>query len=496
MTVVKTGSDITGKTLPPYASGKLPLLGHVLDFMSDPVPLLERAHKECGNIFSLKLGPKDAVFLIGPDYNKFFFEQTYKLLTQYGSMPFFESMFDKNFLGQAPFETYIKQRDVLLPKFKAKQVGDYVDVIVKEGNIFLDKLQDSGEFDLLSLIGPLVMNVAANAFLGHDFRGSLVDEFFEEFRHFSEGMDNVLPQWFPAPHLIRSKLAKRKLHKHLAGIIAKRQACPVEPPDFLQELVDYRYKDGEKLSSRLIAVFVLFLVWGGHETTAGHFSWALIELLNNPDVLAKVVAEQKSLLGDRTEVTLDDFRRMVYLDAVVRETERRHPVAFILQRLATQDFELDGYFIKQGTMVLVSPQISHHMETVFTDAQAFRPERFLDQRELCPVSGTHTLLGFGGGLQRCSGVNFAYLEMKILLTQMLRHLNLDAAKAGVPPMIKKPATKWPESPYVVKYKKKAGIPPLVGIEKFLKASGKCPFSQEQVEDTLFDTEDMLKQMDS
>lgn len=474
MPQVKTTSLNPAAPRPPYASGRRPALGHAMAFMRDPVALLERAHGEHGAIFSLRLGHKDAVFLIGPDYNQFFFEQSYKLLTQYGSMPFFEAMFARDFLGQAPFATYMKQRDVLVPRFKGRQVGDYVDVIVAEGNQFIGRLNARGEFDLLPTLGPLVMNVAANAFLGDDFRGSLVDDFFEDFRRFSEGMDTVLPQWVPAPHLLRSKLAKRKLHKYLAEIIARRQAAPVSPPDFLQELVDYRFKDGEELSPRLIVVFILFLVWAGHETTAGHISWALIELLNHPDILARVIAEQQAVLGDRTEVTLDDFRKMVYLDACIKETERRHPVAFILQRLATADFELDGYLIKKGTMVLVSPEISHHMEEVFTDPRSFRPERFVDRRELCPVSGPHTLLGFGGGLHRCSGVNFAYLEMKILLTQMLRHLDLEAAAPGVPPMISKPATKWPESPYVVRYRKKAGIAPLLGVEKALRAAGGCP----------------------
>lgn len=63
----------------------------------------------------------------------------------------------------------------------------------------MDRLGDSGEFDLVHELGPLVMHIPADAFLGPDI-SERITGCFAEFRRFSAGMDPVLPGWLPLPH--------------------------------------------------------------------------------------------------------------------------------------------------------------------------------------------------------------------------------------------------------------------------------------------------------
>ena len=64
---------MTTLPLPPMASGHVPALGHAVQFLRDPIPLIERGYNEHGTIFSLRLGNKTAVVLVGPENNRFFF---------------------------------------------------------------------------------------------------------------------------------------------------------------------------------------------------------------------------------------------------------------------------------------------------------------------------------------------------------------------------------------------------------------------------------------
>ena len=78
----------------------------------------------------------------------------------------------------------------------------------------MDRLGDSGEFDLVQELGPLVMHIAAHAFLGPDI-SERITGFFAEFRRFSAGMDPVLPGWLPLPHLLRSLRSRDRLRIRL-----------------------------------------------------------------------------------------------------------------------------------------------------------------------------------------------------------------------------------------------------------------------------------------
>src|SRR5215470_16225458 len=78
---------------PPFLPG-LPLIGNAHQFLTDPVPLLQRGYQQYGRIFSVRLGNKPMAVLLGPEYNRIFFEQTDKLLSMREGYPFLLPMFN------------------------------------------------------------------------------------------------------------------------------------------------------------------------------------------------------------------------------------------------------------------------------------------------------------------------------------------------------------------------------------------------------------------
>lgn len=440
---------------PPTVSGRIPVIGHALQFLRDPIPLLQRGYQEHGSVFSLQLGNKPAVVLLGPDNNRFFFTQTDKLLSIREAYPFFIKMFHERFYFFADLEEYLKQRAMILPRFQGQQMNQYVSTMNHETAQLIDQLGDEGSFDLIPTLGPLVMNIAAHAFLGPDFRQRLGSAFFTDFRHFSGGMEPILPLWLPLPKLLKSQRAKKKLHKVLGGLIQERRAQPTEPADFLQTLIEARSSDGTPIDEKMIINLILLLVWAGHETTAGHISWALIDLLQHPDYLQTVTDGQDALIGDCQDLTMADVRGLPRIDWAVKETERLHPVAYILMRMAAEDLEIQGFQVSKGTQVFAAPSVSHRMADVFPEPDRYVPERFSPDRD--ESRNRHSLIGFGGGVHRCAGVNFAYLEMKVALTLLLQHYEFSLLNTSPQP-VSGAMTKWPASPCRVGYQRRHGVP--------------------------------------
>ena len=140
-------STSPAKPLPPLVSKRFPLLGHAPELIKNRPGLMRRGHSEHGDVFSLKLGPRKAAVLIGPEHHEVFFGQTDKALSFAKPYRFLEAMFGEvGFV--APPEKYKEQRPVLLEPFKGKKMPRYVEVMQYEVRKWLDSLGESGEMEL------------------------------------------------------------------------------------------------------------------------------------------------------------------------------------------------------------------------------------------------------------------------------------------------------------------------------------------------------------
>ncbi len=459
----------------PALGGGAPLIGHVAEFFRDPVSVLKRGYAEKGKLFSFNIMGRRMNVMLGPEHNRFFFEETDKLLSIRESMPFFLKMFSPDFYSFAEMDEYLRQRAVIMPRFKAAAMKQYVGIMAEETLNLTERLGDEGEFDLVSTLGPVVMDIAAHSFMGKEFHEKLGHEFFELFRDFSGGMEFVLPLWWPTPKMLRSQRAKKKLHAILQSWIEKRRAAPLDPPDFFQGMVESKYPDGKPIPDELIRHMIMLLVWAGHETTAGQVSWALADILQNRDYEAVLRSELKATIGDSDgrDMGWEAAIAMTKMDLALRETERLHPVAFILSRKANEDITRDGYTIAKGDFVLLAPSVTHRMTETWKEPDRYNPERFNAENPDAQIE-SNSLVGFGGGMHRCAGVNFARMEMKVILAVLLQHYDMELIDEVKP--IAGAGTYWPAQPCRVRYQKRgrsgaAGAP--ADVAAMAKAAG-CP----------------------
>ncbi|TWP46001.1 cytochrome P450 [Lentzea tibetensis] len=434
--------------IPPTVSGARPVIGHGAEFFSAPERLIWRGYTEHGGLFSLSLPGVRSVVLLGAERNRFFYSETDKALSIRAAYPFFKRMFSPEFYVFAGVEEYHRQREIVVPRFQGRQLESYVAAMERETERFIDGLGTEGEFDLVDELGPLVMRIAARCFLGADFASRMDRDFFEEFRRFSGGMGFLLPGWLPLPRLVRSRRSRDRLRAVLGDMIRERRRNPVRPVDFLQTLAESRYSDGEPVPDLVLVNLVLLLTWAGHETTAGHISWAVADLLGSPDDLLRVRAESELAVAGGS-IELADTKVLAHLDNCLHESERLHPVAYIQARKAAEDFEMDGYRVPKGTLVFSCPAVSHRLPDEHARPDSYWPDRYARGRE--GKQERQSLIGFGGGVHRCTGVHFAYLEMKVILARLFTRFDFDLLD-GAPKPVRGMKTKWPESPCRVRYR--------------------------------------------
>jgi cytochrome P450 family 135 len=201
--------------------------------------------------------------------------------------------------------------------------------------------------------------------------------------------------------------------------IADRRADPdlAKRTDVLAMLVRASHDDGRTMTDSELRDQLMTLLAAGHDTTATALSWTLERLIRHPGQLDKAVrAADASAAGDPAG---DE-----YLDAIAKETLRIRPVIFDVGRVLTQPVELAGCRLPAGVMVAPGIGLVHASPEQYPD-----PDRFDPGRMLGATFSPTTWLPFGGGNRRCLGATFAMAEIRVVLREVLRHLELRTTTA-------------------------------------------------------------------
>ena len=435
-------------TLPPLASGALPVVGHALGFLRDHRRLLERGYAEHGEIFRLRLGRRPAVFLVGSDLARWYFKETDHSLLIGPSLAFTADLFGPDLYYLADPDEYQRQREIGLPLFRGKMAAGHLAIMERRCAQFTACLGSEGTFDLPSEMNDLVLGVLMEALVGDDFARRMPPTVARDFRLFIRGVDPITPSWVPAPHLVRARRARDRLRAAAGELVRARRDSPVDPPDYLQVLASATGLDGEPVTEAQVVQEVLSTVFAGHDSTTGHLGWAVIDLLQHPDELAKVLAEQREVVPDGTALNLAAAHRMASLDRALRETTRLHPVVPLMIRRAVRTVEIGGRLIPEGADVFIAPALSHRLPSIFEYPDSYRPDRYLAHPELAGH-----LHGFGGGGHRCLGEHFADLLAHVVLTQLFRQFDLTLIDPHPAP-VRTPGFKGPRSPCRIRYRRK------------------------------------------
>jgi cytochrome P450 len=279
---------------------------------------------------------------------------------------------------------------------------------------------DRGEVDIYEEARKITFDVAAEALTGLRV-GPEVDRFRELFVQILN-LGRIAAD--SADYDRRLSQLQGELYGLLLPKIRERRRNPTD--DILGMLVQARDDAGRALSDEQLIAHTNILLVAGHETSTSLSAWLLHLLVQHPEHLRRVLDEQAALLAPGVDPTLDDIKRMKVLENALSEAERMYPPVANGPRGVVEDFEFGGYLVPAGTFVFYSIAASHLIPSIFAAPQRFDPDRFAPPREEHRRT-PYGLVGFGGGPRICIGINFAQVEIKAMVSHILRRYRLDVA---------------------------------------------------------------------
>jgi sterol 14alpha-demethylase len=407
--------------------GGLPVLGHALELNRRPVDLLMRGRRRYGDLFRIALpGSPETIVMTGPSAQEKFFRlsepdmsmrEVYRLMTP---------IFGKGIAYDASPEIMQEQLGFFHAALRESHLRAYADGFVAEAEDYFGRYNDRATVDLYATGNELTIYTSSRCFLGLDFRRKLSNEFAKLYFDMEGGLSLLafFAPHLPTPKFIKRDRARKRMGEMIANIVEERRREGTTSADFLQALMEARYKDGRELTHDEMTGLILAIMFAGHHTSGVTFSWTSVLLARHPRWMAELREEQQRILGDRTNVTLDDLHAMEKLGWTIKEVLRLYPPLIMLMRRIIKPFSFKEYEFPENTMVMASPAVSHRIPEVFANPDSFEPERFGPERaedKKNPMSW----IAFGGGRHKCMGMMFAQLQLKAIYSHVLRNFDLE-----------------------------------------------------------------------
>jgi sterol 14-demethylase len=413
---------------PPRVSGGWPVLGHLLELRRSPIDLMQRARDECGEVGELRLAGQRVVMLSGEEAQEAFFRAPDEQLDQTRAYPFMKPIFGEGVVFDAPPE---QRKEALRNQSLRDQfMRGHAEVIAAETERMVAGWGEEGGIDLLDFFAELTIYTSSSCLIGKDFREELTPEFAALYHELERGTDALayVNPYLPIPSFRKRDRARRRLVELVGEIIERRKAQERPKKDLLDVLTSLTGKDGRpRFDVDQITGMFISMMFAGHHTTSGTAAWTLIELLRNPDWKKRAVDELDALFADGRSVSYQALREIPVLEAVLKETLRLHPPLIVLMRKVMSDFQYKRWTIPAGRLVAVSPAVSNRMPECFPEPGRFDPERYAPGRE--EDRRLFAWIPFGAGRHRCVGAAFAMMQLKAILSLLLRRYDFEMAQA-------------------------------------------------------------------
>jgi cytochrome P450 len=407
--------------------------GTMREYGANPIASMLRWREAHGDLVPIRFGPFRAHMAYGPaeieevlvdraaDYRKSFGTRMLIPLLGHG-------------LLTAEGEEWLRHRRLASPAFHRERVAGYGQTMAQYAEDYVASRRADDAVDLHEEMTALTLRIVARTLFDADVTprieevarlGSEVQDFY--YLRFAS-LRFLIPTWLPTPGNRRLVGAIRRLDEVVYGIIRERRPGE-DRGDLLSLLMLARDEKGAGMSERQIRDEVMTLLLAGHETTALTLTWAFVLLDRNPEVRRRLEAELAAVLGDRP-ASPEDVAALPYTRAVVNETLRLYPPAYVTGREAVRATQICGLPIPNRHIVLISIYATHRDPRFFPEPHAFRPDRWLDGLEKRLPHGA--FLPFGMGSRKCIGASFAIMEATILLATIARRWRLDLASGDVP----------------------------------------------------------------
>ncbi|WP_310483551.1 cytochrome P450 [Chamaesiphon sp. VAR_48_metabat_403] len=400
----------------------LPFIGQTIGILAKQELFYWQQYQQYGNIFKISLpeamGYGKCACLIGPEANQLVLKDAAdKLSSRLGNRSL-EPILSKDLVLLQDGAEHRASRKLILPMFHHQAIASYFDTIQSVVTETVASWGEQGTINLEKEMRKLTLAIAIRTFLGSS-KTEEIDRVSQWYVTLLGSLNGMVKWDSPLTFYGRGQAARRNIAEYIRQIIKDRiELGDLEKSKdvigFLMSVVD---EDGNKFTEAQIINQAIGFLFAAHETTSSLMSWLMFELGNRPEWRQKLRAELQQVARNEP-LKLQQLRQLPQMSNVLKEGERLYPPAG-MSRAVVEDIEYAGYIIPAGWYVLIFPHMTHRMPEIYKDPDAFDPDRFAPPREE-DKKYPYSLIGFGGGAHSCIGVEFANMEMKIILSTLLQ----------------------------------------------------------------------------
>ncbi|XP_045848590.1 cytochrome P450 3A12-like isoform X5 [Meles meles] len=355
----------------------------------------------------------------------------------------------KNSVSMSDDEEWKRIRTLLSPTFTSGKIKEMFPIIGQYGDVLVRNLRKEAEkgkpINLKDIFGAYSMDVITSTSFGVniDSLNNPQDPFVENakklfrFEFFDPLLFLILlfPFLTPVFEIFNISVFPKRVTDFFTKSVKRMKESRVKDEqkhrvDFLQLMIDSQNsKETDTHTAlsdlELVAQSMTFL-FAGYETTSTALSFLAYELATHPDVQQKLQEEIDVTFPSKAPPTYDALVQMEYLDMVLNETLRLHPIGGRLERVCKKDVEIGGVFIPKGTVVMVPVFTLHRDQDLWPEPEEFHPERFSKKNK--DSINPYTYLPFGTGPRNCIGMRFATTSMKLALVKVLQNFSFKPCK--------------------------------------------------------------------
>ncbi|XP_037942021.1 probable cytochrome P450 4aa1 [Teleopsis dalmanni] len=352
-----------------------------------------------------------------------------------------------NFLGNGLItssgDKWHAHRKLIQPMFHLHILEKFIGTFADASQVLCETLDitDCNEINIAKFVNNCVMDILNEAVLGVPVKKKgLVDMEQSPFRQGKV----VIPQRFVQPWLLldsiyhMTKLAseeldqKQRLNDFTRQMIKRRREMFLKDNntnnnnnnsnerkcllDYMIEIADTNPDFTEEDIVNEACTFML----AGQDSVGAAVAFTIFLLAQNPDCQQKCCEEIDQIFADdnKRSPTMSDLREMRYLEMCIKEALRLYPSVPLIARKLGEEVRLGKYTLPAGSNIFICPYATHRLPHFYPDPEKFDPTRFAPENN--ENRHPYAFIPFSAGPRYCIGNRFAIMEMKTVVSRLLR----------------------------------------------------------------------------
>ncbi|WP_113703377.1 cytochrome P450 [Nonomuraea lactucae] len=325
--------------------------------------------------------------------------------------------------GEGEYWEYI--RGMLQPVFAGKNLAAITDdmaaTIVERVDELQQKVSAGRPVDAELEMTRIVQHAVTRFFIGDRVSADVADRLGDAITSATGSLASriifsFVPSRVPMPGDGTFKRAVRVIDEIVFPVIREARRTHAPGYDVLSLLLRARDADGRALDDQQLRDEIVGLYVAGGESSAVALIWLWVALDANPEVAAKLYEEIDRVVG--TDLPRrSHLSELRYAKMFLQELLRMYSVGWMVPRQAVSDDVIDGVRVKAGATVLISPYITHQLDSVWERPHVFDPERFAPDRQ--DRRQARSYLAYGAGPHQCVGRHLFVVEAQLVLAAIL-----------------------------------------------------------------------------